>query len=756
MSTIIFESNPNKPNRLDSTNYPDKLNNKKYHLDYARWAVSSSANSAQHNRWQDRTRTNKLFYKGDQWEFDEDKEAFLMDITGNTSSRIKMVYNIIRPLVEQFRGNASILKINATAKSISKMAVNRREMALSEKIFNTQLANEYPGLGIIMRKNDESIGENEEETTQIFENLYVDLYTAQINSLLRYVKDMNELEQMQMKTALNMALTGLSVVEPYEAGGHQRFRVVESEDFFYDTDARRNDLQDGQFMGYKHPMNVSSIVERYQPSPADARKMENYVSSTGSIDTYTDSYTGRTNKDSRLPVYKVFWRDFIKDEYGYVEDEYGYPYLTRINYTYPGEESPRYTDDDLIDPPDSPKNRKLFKKGKKKRNMFLEYVAHCTFVPGEFLGRNEENDDALKDGYDVILDYGMDEYQEVEMLDISNAKYPTKAQTWGYVDGEIFSPLDDVINPQRFINRVLSVTEQLINNSGGQGIIIDEDAIDSSTSSEEVYSDIKEGKVVTLNTKGRGVPNAFGKYDNTPSSGVYGMFEIIPAIKAMVQGMTGVNDPLQGQSTGPDQLVGVTELLIQRGSLMQEPFYSAQANLFVQTYQYTATVAKRRYIDNERELAIIAGDEGVEILTLAKDLRNEDFRVFVSRENDDAVLKSQANQMLELFLQRQLIDDKVYANLFNRSTPDDVTKALRSQAGLRAEAARQQAREQQQLAAASEEKEDQMRDEQRLDGLAVQQQQTEMQRENNASNEAKEMLKAQAQIAKNEQKSMTT
>jgi hypothetical protein len=58
--------------------------------------------------------------------------------------------------------------------------------------------------------------------------------------------------------------------------------------------------------------------------------------------------------------------------------------------------------------------------------------------------------------------------------------------------------------------------------------------------------------------------------------------------------------------------------------------------------------------------------------------------------------------------------------------------------------------------AASEEKEDQMRDEQRLDGLAVQQQQTEMQRENNASNEAKEMLKAQAQIAKNEQKSMTT
>lgn len=755
MSSTILASVSNKPNRLDETTYPDKINNEKYYLDYARWALSTSQNSAQYAAWQNRIRVNKMFYKGDQWELDEDKEAFLMDITGGTSNRIKMVYNIIRPLVEQFRGNASILKINATAKSISKLAVNRREMALSEKIFNTQLANEFPGLGMIMRKNDKAIGENEEETTQIFENLYVDLYTAQINSMLKYVKEMNELEQMQMKTALNMSYSGLSVIEPYEAGGHQRFRTIESEDFFYDTDARRNDLQDGMYMGYKNPMNVSSIAERYQPKPSDLAKMENYVSSAGDTNNFIDDASQRKFKDSRLPVYKVYWKDMIKGEYGYVEDEYGYPYLTRINYTYPGEDSPRYTDEDLITPPESPKNKRLFPNGKKKRNMFLEYISHCTFVPGEFLGKNDDKNKGSNETYDVVLEYGMDEYQEIEMLDVSNAKYPIKAQTWGFVDGEIFSPIDDVINPQRFINRVLSVTEQLINNSGGQGLIIDEDAIDPGDEGR-IYSDAKEGKIITVSTKGKGVPNTVTKYDNTPSQGVYGMFEIIPAIKSMVQGMTGVNDPLQGQSTGPDQLVGVTELLIQRGSLMQEPFYSAQANLFVQLYQYTATVGKRRYIDNERELAIIAGDEGVEILKLAKDLRNEDFRVFVSRENDDAVLKGQANQMLELFLQRQLIDDKVYANLFNRSTPDDVTKALRSQAGLRAEAARQAAREQQQFMAAQEEKADQIRDEQRQDGLAVQQQQANLQRENNQSKEIQTAMKVEADLLKNSQNNRPT
>ena len=133
--------------------------------------------------------------------------------------------------------------------------------------------------------------------------------------------------------------------------------------------------------------------------------------------TIMDDSSGRKFKESRIPVYKVYWRDYIDADYGYVEDEYGYPHLTRINYTYPGEDSPRYTDSDLITPPDSPKNRRLFKNGKKKRRMNLEYIAHCTFVPGEFVGGKSDTAEK-KDPkqYDIVLEYGMDEYQEIEML----------------------------------------------------------------------------------------------------------------------------------------------------------------------------------------------------------------------------------------------------------------------------------------------------------------------------------------------------
>jgi len=374
---------------------------------------------------------------------------------------------------------------------------------------------------------------------------------------------------------------------------------------------------------------------------------------------------------------------------------------------------PRYTDADLIEPPKSPKNKKLFK-GKKKRMMYVDYIRFCTFIPGEVVGKAQEDDGTEPENFDIVLDYGIDAYQETELLDLGNVKFPLKCQTWGYVDGEVFSPVDDAINPQRFINRVMSVTEQLINNSGGSGPVIDEDAIAPGTK-DQTLRDMKEGRPVTVRTRGKGVPNTVGYYDMTPKAGVYNMFNIIPILKQNVQDTTGVNEALRGESTGSDQLVGVTELLIQRGSLMQEPFYNAITDLYVQKFQYAATCGKRMYIDNERELAIITGDEGVDILTMSKDLRNEDFRVFVSRENDDAVLKSQANQMLMLFLEQQLIDDKVFANLYNRSTPDEVTMALRSQAGLRAEAARRAAEENQQAQNQAVAEAKQIRDEDRQD-----------------------------------------
>jgi len=700
----VFQANPNKPNRLETK---DKSSSKVYHLDYAKWAVSMGFDS-RHNEWLARIKVNKDFYKNEQWNDSEDIEAFLKDKTGQERNRIKMTNNLIRPMVEQFRGNAIILKINASAQSVSPLSVSRKDKMLAEQIFKTEVANEFPEVGNMMRAVDKTIGESKEETQRIFENLYVDQYIENINALLRFVKANNRFPSKQVKQAQNLALTGLCVEEGFEHGGHLKWRAIEPEDFFFDRDAREFDLTDASFMGYVNPMDPSYILEKYQPTVEDALAIERMASDSQYSETHVDRTNTRSYSSNRLPVYSAFWKDTDKYEYGYVLDEFGVPFLTRINFTFPGEEAPRYTDEDLIDVPFSPKNERIFK-GKKKRKLFVDNVRYCRFIPAEYVSTTN----TLGQPYgDIVLEFGEMDYQEVDLLDYSNCKFPIKCQTWGYVDGEIFSPIDDAINPQRFVNRVLSVTEQLINSAGGSNVIIDEDSIDPN-SKDAIYYDIKEGNPITVRTKGKGVPNTVGYYDATPKQGTYAMFNIIPIIKQMVQDTTGINEGLKGQSTGSDQLVGVTELLIQRGSLMQEPFYEAMSQLFLQMYQYTASVGKRMYIDNEREIINIMGDEGLQIVRLTKDMEMEDFNVFVERENDESVLKSQANQMLSVFLERQMIDDITFANLFNRSTPNDVTRAMRAQSKIRneakiqAERANQEAMmQQQQQAVESQEKAD--------------------------------------------------
>ncbi len=71
-------------------------------------------------------------------------------------------------------------------------------------------------------------------------------------------------------------------------------------------------------------------------------------------------------------------------------------------------------------------------------------------IPAEELGS--------ADG-DIILEFGILPYQEKNLYDPSNVRMPYKCYTWVYDRGEVLTPLDDVIDPQRFLNRTLSVVE---------------------------------------------------------------------------------------------------------------------------------------------------------------------------------------------------------------------------------------------------------------------------------------------------------
>jgi hypothetical protein len=664
----------------------------KYHLDFARYCVGQ-ANNQRHVDYVTKIRLNKDFYKTKQWSFDEDLEAFFKDENNQPRNRIKVINNIIRPMVENYRGNAVRMQINARVKSISPMAISRREKKLNEMLFYSRVANEEGNpFGEGLRKKL-PIGKSDSETQEIFDNLYIDSYVQTMNALLEYVSERNRFAAKQQRIAEELALSGIAIIKNFEYGGHQNFSFVESENFFWDRSGKEYDLTDAEFMGENPYLTTSEIFEAYQKLRPDQREaIENYARQYHKVNmqygagSRANVQSSKYENGGRVPTFITYWRDTQKYEYGYVRDEFGYPYLTRINFTPEGKEEPTYTDKDLITV-DTVRSHEVLG-GEIKKNIYVDIMRYCKFIPREVLASVSDNPEDSEKFQDIVFEYGIAPYQETESLEVSNVQFPYKCYCWGYIDGEVLSPVDDAISPQRMINRILSVAENQINNSRGAGTFYDKSMVDAQGGESEMLRNMNQSRPVGINAKGRGIQNAVSNYDGTIKQGTMVLFNIVDVLNMQVQKMTGINEALKGENTGSDQLVGVTQLMIQRGSLMQEPFYNAITEIFLQCYQAIATVGKRIYADNERELTMAVGDSGYKIIKITEDMSLEDFKCFVKRENTEEVLTRAGDQMLLQYLQLGLIDKDSYAILVGRSSPDEISMYMRKKAKDEREVAR--------------------------------------------------------------------
>lgn len=671
-SSIITEQT--RPNRLEGEK------DEEYHRKYARWILGSISNSA-HNLFTIKSSVNWAFYKGNQWIFNEDLQGFLMDESGDPRNRIKFTENLIRPMVEQYVGNAIRLDLNMDAVAISEFAANRRELELARLKVLAGEAARSEVLGDQMRATL-PIGDTEEETEEIFENTYVDDFADVINLLVDNVMEANDFEDKKVILSKHLALDGIGILYGTEYNGEYLWEIVDPRYFIFDHSAKRPDLKDAEYMGMYHEMIPSTIYERWQGiSKLDKEAIEKFTENPGNNTNNSSysSYGGFDISGGRAPVYEVFWRDTEQQEWGYVMDEFNYEFFTRID----GDDS-KFKKKDLITPKEEGHKKVL--QGKKSRKIFVEVLRYTVFIPGEII--------PTKESKDIVLDSGRVPYTENSISNPSNVEFPFKCYCWAYNNGDILAPVDDAIAPQRYLNRLQSIAEAHINNSRGSGTIIDGDMVDPQGGEEEIMRSMNNSKTVFVKAKGN-LNNSIGSYDGTVGQGVVQMYNAAAQTRQSIQNITGVNESMQGTAGGKRRLVGVTQLDIQRGTLIQEPFYYALSRIILQAGQAIASVGKRIYADNRRKLAIMTGDKGVRNIIITDEMVIEDFRMYIKRTIGEEEQKQAGNQLLFSLVGAQLIDGKRFANMLNRGSIDDISRAVREFQQEKIEAEKIQSAEQQ-------------------------------------------------------------
>jgi hypothetical protein len=630
-----------------------------------------------HRRFVTKTLTNWSFYKGGdgQWIFEEDLEAFFLDESGDVRNRLKIAKNLIRPMVEQYVGNAVRFSFNAEAKATSDFAINAREQELARIQFFEGMAGAFPELNEMIRDRV-PLGDTPIETEEIFLNTWVDDYEDDINMLLEFISNEVNIDELKVQITKHMSISGMGIYKGYEQNGRYLGEATDPLFYFWDLSARKPDLSDAEYMGEWSYMDTPTLFEKYQNLTKEERQALERYSQNESIEIHRMVHNYYTVSGIKVPVYEVYWKDMEEHEYGYVKDPFGYAYFTRINH-----EESEYTDKDLIEPPNDSKEDIL--KGKKKAKVYVDVLRYCVFVPKEEVG--------VATSTDILLEWGELDYQEKQAIDPSNVQFPYKVYTWSYDKGEVMSPLDDAIQPQRFVNRLLSVAESHINNARGEGTVIAKDAVDPRDGEEGVLRNVNKSKPIFVDTSRTGsVQNSVGSYGGGIGSGTMSIFNIVKEMQVAIQDMTGVNEAMTGTQGGSDALVGVIQSQIQRGSLVQEPFYWALSSILRQAYQHMATVGKRIYADNPRRLAIMVGDKGMQDIIVTREMMLEDFRVFIKRaESKDSAIQN-GNALLFTLRQAGLLDDYRVGNLFNRATPEQIAKSLREYQSQLLQASRKQ------------------------------------------------------------------
>lgn len=672
---------------IAGTTRPDKLTSdkdKQYHVDFSRYALYTSFDQ-RHAQWLEECDLNRRFYRNEQWFLEEDLEAFFKDESGQARNRIKVVKNKILGIVEQYRGNAIIMDITGRVESVSYKAINRREEKLAEMLYWTDVANNTDEATANVIREKFPIGKNEKETTEMFDNIYQDTFIHDINALIEYTAKENKFEEKRPELATDLALTGKGTLMYEVHNGDFIWRRIQTERTFWDRSGQEYDLSDAEFKGHWDMLTDTEIFESAQDLTDDERKA------------ISDGITAQSNTyfciNGKAPVFTVYWKDFEQYDYGYVKDQFGYDYLARIDYTFDGEDKPRYTKNDVIPYKDlNPTQQRLVGKSG-MRKLFVDVMRWCRFIPSEIIGTSMSNGTMG----DIVLDWGIANYQDTENYKISNVSFPYKDYCWMYFDGYVSSPVSYLINPQRMINRYSSVMENLVNSAKGNNIFYDKDAIGAEEDESEMLSNLNQSKPVGVHGRLRGIHNIIQEY--RPSLDSVLVYETLNnMMKNDIDQIIGVNAPLRGEGSS-DALVGVTQLQIQRASLIQEPYYNALANIYLQAYQATANVGKRVWCDNNRKLSIMLGDSGARTIQISKEHVLEDFRAFIERSQSYQQEKRAANSLAVSFLQMGLINKEVFSRLFNNSTTTDVAFALREFTKINSEVEKQQAAMQQQEAA---------------------------------------------------------
>ena len=483
-----------------------------------------------------------------------------------------------------------------------------------------------------------------------------------MSTVLQYNMQLNRMTELYARSMEEYLISGMVVHRKWYGWRNDKMECwtdyVQPNNFFIDNNMRDFRSWDCSFVGEIHDVSFEQLCEQFAKSPEDYMKL-------------SEIYRQARDKGASTHAWEEFGysRDWINTDFLTPRDES----RCRVIEVWRKESKPRYRCHDY-------NSGEIFK---------VDIEDYACLVEAENMKRLEQARNAgipYEEIPFIKAEWFMDSYWYFYYLsplgDIlaegetpyEHKGHPYVFKAYPFIDGEIHSFVSDVIDQQRYTNRLITLNDWVIRASAKGVLLIPDDCIPKCTSPEE-FADAWarfNGVVVYTPSKTGAMPHQVA--NNSTNIGIHEMlnlqlkfFEDISGVQGALQGKpgySGMSAALYSQQT-QNATTGLLDLLDSFQEFIRDASYKDVKNI-------------QQFYDQKRVFNI-SGRVGAQVVYDPMKIRDVEFDMNIVPSQATPAYRALANDFLMQLFQARAISIEQLLQAGNFPFADELLQSIQSQ-----------------------------------------------------------------------------
>lgn len=482
-----------------------------------------------------------------------------------------------------------------------------------------------------------------------------------MSTILQCNMQLNRMNELTARTMEEFLISGLIVHRKsfgWRNGKEDCWTdYVQPNNFFVDNNMRDFRSWDVSFLGEIHDVNFGQLCEQFAENPEDYRRLKEiykYAENRAFITSFAEKFGY-----SRLENY-----DFLL-----TTD----PGRCRVIEVWRKEQKPRYRCHDY-------QNGDIFKIDLEDYQQEVVEVNQERLAMAKEYGMPEEEVPLIE------AKWFMDDYWYFYYLspfgDIlregetpyEHGSHPYVFKAYPFIDGEIHSFVADVIDQQRYTNRLITMYDWIMRASAKGVLLMPEDCLPDGCSIEDIAESWAEfnGVIIYKPSKTGAIPTQVAN-----NSTNIGITELLNLQLKFFEDISGVTDALQGNQQFAGQSASMYNQQVQNSITSLSDILECFSS-FIIDGAYKDVKNMQQFYDSKRVFNI-AGKSGTQIEYDPKKIRDVEFDLSITENTSTPAYRQNSNEVLLQLWQAGAIN--VEQLLGNGSFPfaDNLLQSIQSQ-----------------------------------------------------------------------------